>query len=90
MGPTRCSVHLHRLLCRVRDPQADADREGQAISEESELTMDIEEADERLASGWHVDPSGLNPQDSPQRRRYLKTVDGYGRQKDQDGQRQST
>ena len=52
--------------------------------------MDIEEADERLASGWHVDPSELNPQDSPQRRRYLKTVDGYGRPKDQDGQRQST
>ena len=52
--------------------------------------MDIEEADERLASGWHVDPSGLNPQDSPQRRRYLKTVDGYRRPKDQDVQRQST
>ena len=52
--------------------------------------MDFEEADERLASGWHVDPSELNPQDSPQRRRYLKTVDGYGRPKDQDGQHQST
>ncbi len=52
--------------------------------------MDIEEADERLASGWHVDPSELNPQDSPQRRRYLKTVDGFRSPKDLDSQRQSS
>ncbi len=38
--------------------------------------MDIEEADERLAAGWHVAPSELNPQDSAQRRRYLKAVEG--------------
>jgi len=52
--------------------------------------MDIEEVDERLASGWHVDPSELNPQDSPQRRRYLKTVDSIRHPMEQDSQHQST
>jgi len=52
--------------------------------------MDIEEVDERLASGWHVDPSELNPQDSPQRRRYLKTVDSFRHPMEQDSQHQST
>ena len=82
--------------------QANADGEGEEAEDArhrwrqcnmidgGQTAGELEEADERLASGWHVDPSGLNPQDSPQRRRYLKTVDGYGRPKDQDVQRQST
>ena len=39
--------------------------------------VEFEEADERLAAGWHVDPCDLNPQDSAQRKRYLRAVKDY-------------
>ena len=36
--------------------------------------MNFDEADERLAAGWHVDLAESNPQDSAQRMRFLKQV----------------
>ena len=38
--------------------------------------MDIEEVDERLVAGWHVDRDELepSPQDSGQRKRFLRLV----------------
>ena len=39
--------------------------------------VEFDKADERLAAGWHVALSELNPQDSPQRRRHTRDIKAY-------------